>query len=307
MNLRQLQHLVAIAEHQSFRKAADALFLTQSALSRSIQSLEEELEVKLIDRNSRKNVLTAYGQYALTSARRVIVEAAELKRGVALMKSGELGSIAIGYGSGPAAVLEVAFFQYLATSFPGVAAKSSRGSTDLLVRSLRAEQLDVLVIDRRSLTITDDLNIQVLPPLRGGFICRKGHPLLAEAPVGLDALRRYPNASTPLSPEVGRSLSEGLGPAAHPDRLMTIVGQDIDSLLDVVETTDTIFFGILSAARGRMEAGDLVELESTLPAPLYGNFALVTLAGEHLHPHSICFPISSSSVLATDRESNRQA
>ena len=62
MNLIQLRHLVALAEHQSFHRAADALFLTQPALSRSIQALEEELGVQLVDRSGRKNTLTAFGQ-----------------------------------------------------------------------------------------------------------------------------------------------------------------------------------------------------------------------------------------------------
>ena len=59
MNLAQLRHLIAIAEHQSFRKAADALCLTQPALSRSLQALEDELQVMLVDRVGRRNTLTA--------------------------------------------------------------------------------------------------------------------------------------------------------------------------------------------------------------------------------------------------------
>ena len=43
MNLNQLRHLIALAEHHSFSKAAEALFLTQPALSRSIQALEQDL------------------------------------------------------------------------------------------------------------------------------------------------------------------------------------------------------------------------------------------------------------------------
>ena len=61
MHLNHLRHLVALAEHQSFRKAAEALFLTQPALSRSIQALEQELGVKLVDRDGKRSALTAYG------------------------------------------------------------------------------------------------------------------------------------------------------------------------------------------------------------------------------------------------------
>ena len=74
MNLNHLRHLIALAEHQSFRKAADALCLTQPALSRSIQALEHELDVKLIDRDGKRNTLTAYGQQVVSRARHIVFE-----------------------------------------------------------------------------------------------------------------------------------------------------------------------------------------------------------------------------------------
>ena len=52
MNLRQLAHLTALAEQGSFSRAAECLHLTQSALSRSLQTLEDELGARLIDRAS---------------------------------------------------------------------------------------------------------------------------------------------------------------------------------------------------------------------------------------------------------------
>jgi DNA-binding transcriptional LysR family regulator len=278
MNLSQLRHLIALAEHQSFRKAAEALFLTQPALSRSIQALEEELGVKLIDRIGRKNTLTAFGLQVLASARRVVLETKELRRGLDLLKSGELGSISIGYGSGPAAVLETAFFRHVARHHHKVLVKTARGSTDLLIQSLRMEQLDIVVVDRRALSHTDDLDVEPLAPLRGGFLCRAGHPILSAQPIDLAALQHYANASTPLSPEVGRHLAEALGPEAHPDRLMTMVSQDIHGLLEVVATTDTIFFGILAAAKAQLAAGGLVEIPVQPPVELHGQFALVSLA-----------------------------
>lgn len=278
MNLSQLRHLIALAEHQSFRKAADALFLTQPALSRSIQALEEELGVKLIDRIGRKNTLTAFGHQVEAGARRILLETKELQRGVDLLKSGDLGSISIGYGSGPAAVLEIAFFRYMANHHHRVLVKTARGATELLIQSLRTEQLDIVVVDRRVLAGSDDLRIEPLSPLRGGFLCRAGHPVLSESPIDLAVLQKYSNATTPLSPEVGRSLAEALGANAHPDRLMTMVSQDIRALLEVVETTDTIFFGILAAANEQLAAGRLVEIPTQPPVELYGQFALVRLA-----------------------------
>ena len=78
MNLNQLRHLIALAEHHTFSKAAEALFLTQPALSRSIQTLEQELDVKLVDRDGKRNTLTAYGALVAERAARILLEAREL-------------------------------------------------------------------------------------------------------------------------------------------------------------------------------------------------------------------------------------
>ena len=62
MELRQLDHFVAIAEDGSFTKAARRLNYVQSALSVSIQALERELRVRLIDRTTHRVTLTRAGE-----------------------------------------------------------------------------------------------------------------------------------------------------------------------------------------------------------------------------------------------------
>lgn len=284
MNLNHLRHLIALAEHQSFRKAADALFLTQPALSRSIQALERELKVKLIDRVGKRNTLTAYGQQVVDSAKRIIFEAAELQRGVMLLREGTLGAVSIGFGPTPAAVLMVPLLTYMASHRPKIQINVSRGSVSLLTQALRSEAVDVIAIDLRALTDFKDLLIEPLAPLRGGFICRAGHPLLSREAVDLAMLRQYPVASTPLSDEISRNLATELGAEAHPSRLMTINCEDISGLLDVVEATNTIFFGIFASARARIAAGKLQIIEVLPPVERTGQYALVSLAGRSESP-----------------------
>ena len=82
MNLRDLQYLVAVAEHRHFGKAAEAAFVSQPTLSTQIKKLEQELGVELIERNPRQILLTdAFGEasnsYQLSSD--VEVEAIRLQ------------------------------------------------------------------------------------------------------------------------------------------------------------------------------------------------------------------------------------
>ena len=151
MHLNHLRHLVALAEHQSFRKAAEALFLTQPALSRSIQALEQELGVKLVDRDGKRNTLTAYGALVAERAKRIVFEVKELKRGVELLQAGQLGTLNVGLGPTPAAILTSPFLTHMASHHPRMQVKIARGSVDLLVQALRNESIDIAAVDRRAL------------------------------------------------------------------------------------------------------------------------------------------------------------
>ena len=83
MNIRHLRHLLAIAETGSFSRAAERAFITQSALSRSIRALEEELGGPLLDRIGKRNELTALGHDVVVRARAIVLGAEELARSAA--------------------------------------------------------------------------------------------------------------------------------------------------------------------------------------------------------------------------------
>ena len=71
MELRQLKTLVAIADYGSFAGAADAVSLTQSAISLQIKNLEDELGVELFDRRHRPPVLNGKGMQLVDYARTI--------------------------------------------------------------------------------------------------------------------------------------------------------------------------------------------------------------------------------------------
>ena len=112
------------------------------------------------------------------------------------------------------------------------------------------------------------------------------HPLyvMQAADDDLAALRQFPVASTPLSDELARLLVEQLGPDAHPARLVTLDSEDITSLLDLVEATDTVFFGIFACARARIAAGRICEIQVQPHVERFGEYALVSLARRSTSP-----------------------
>ncbi|KQW32743.1 DNA-binding transcriptional LysR family regulator [Acidovorax delafieldii] len=286
MNLRHLEHFLALSDMGSFSRAAEKLHITQSALSRSIQSLEEELGGPLLDRIGKRNELTPLGQSVLERARGIVKEAAELKRGAALLQQGGLGSLRLGLGSGPGALLMTPWLVYMATHHPGVKVSVTRGPTEVQLRQLRDRSLDALVVDIRRIVPAADLSIGPTFDMPAGMVCRAGHPLLAQYPNGVpfEALLSYPVASIPLSEEIARILVARYGPRADPAEMTTLQCEEISSLLQTVQQSDAIYLGILAAARQEMSRGDLVQLSVVPHLDQGAVLGVVTLAGRTEQP-----------------------
>lgn len=279
MNLKHLTHFLALAETGSFSRAAEQLHLTQSALSRSIQALEDDLGGPLVERLGKRNELTPLGHTVVTRARRIAHEATELRRGVELLLQGDSGNIRVGLGSGPGVMLMTPWLRHMAENHPRVQASISRGHIDLQVQQLRSRVLDALVVDSRSLVPVPDLLIEPITEMRAGTFCRAGHPLAKRRSVLFKDLLLYPLASTPLSDDVARELVALYGPQADPAQMVTLRCEDVASLLDTMAVTDAIFLGIEAAARPGLEVGTVVKLPLTPVIRIGARFAYVTLAG----------------------------
>jgi DNA-binding transcriptional LysR family regulator len=96
MNLRFLRTFVAIADNDGFARAAARLNLTQSAASRQIQALEDELGLRLFARIGRNVRLTAEGEDLLTRSRRLLFDAEALGQRATALKTGEVGVLRVG-------------------------------------------------------------------------------------------------------------------------------------------------------------------------------------------------------------------
>ena len=279
MTLVQLRHLISLAQTGSFSKSAGALFLTQPALSRSIRALEIELGQPLFDRIGRRSEVTPFGREVVERARQIVLAADDLRDIGPQSARGLAGSLRLGLGSGPGAMLMTPLLMHMATHHPQLRLEISRGRTDLLERSLRERTIDALVVDARSLAPAPDLRATETYEMRGAFLCRRGHPLVRKrGGVNFDRLRAYPVASTPLSDEVARVLVERYGPEAHPARCVTLRCEEIPSLVELTRHSDTVLIAIRAAGP------DLAELVMKPALNATARFAIVTLAGRSEAP-----------------------
>ncbi len=278
MTLVQLKHFLELAANGSFSKSAGRLHITQPALSRSIQALEEELGQPLFDRVGRQNELTAFGKHILLQATELVDAANNLKNSGQQMLTGQTGQVRLGLGSGPGALWMTPLLKQLATQYPQSRLAIARGATPLLVQQLRDRVLDAVILDIRSLSPASDLKVEPLCELPGAFLCRPGHPLAKRKSVTLEQVRAYPLASTPLSDEVARMLIERYGAQAFPEQLFNLRCEEISSLLEVARTTDAIVMAIRAAAP------DLVALPLSPALSATARFGWVSLKSRHASP-----------------------
>jgi DNA-binding transcriptional LysR family regulator len=272
MTLVQLRHLLALAETGSFSRAAEQVHLTQPALSRSIQALEAELGVVLVDRIGRRAEMTPMGLDAVAQARPLIQEAQELQQRSRAVAQGHLGTLRVGLGSGPGVMLMTPLLLHVARTRPQWRVEVARASTELLVQRLRERRLDALVVDLRSLEPAPDLAVSDVCEMRGAFMVRPGHPLAGRRGLRFDDLGTYPLASIPLSAEVSRMLVERYGPQAHPEQAVNLRCEEIASLVDVALSSDAVLLAI------RASAPDLVELVLDPPLDVSARLGIVTRA-----------------------------
>lgn len=273
MTLVQLRHFVVLADTGSFVQASAALFLTQPALTRSIQGLEEELGNSLFDRLGRRIVMTPFGLEVLKRARLLVNDAKALKEVGLGLQAGLIGKLGVGLSSGPGALLSVSLMLHMTVNHPKLQFRISRGDTSVLLQALRNQQLDALIVDIRAMRPSIDFKVDLSFEMPAGFLVRNDHPLLRLGrPVSMEEMKVYPIASTPLSEEVARILISRYGSQANPDDLVTIRSDETLSIVDVARQSDAIVLTVTAAG------SDLVQLNVSPSLDAAARFGLVTLA-----------------------------
>lgn len=145
IEIRQLRYAVMTADAQSFTRAAAALNVKQSTLSRRVMDLELRLGVKLFERSTRGAEPTENGRVFLEAARRIVTDVDNLRTTARAVSYGEQGRLAVGYSSSlTAGNLRHAFSDYL-TRYPDVQFDGVEAGPDKLLNCLQSRTIDVAV------------------------------------------------------------------------------------------------------------------------------------------------------------------
>jgi DNA-binding transcriptional LysR family regulator len=301
MQLRQLQHLVALADQGSFGRAAQAVHLSQPALSRSIDNLEEGLQARLIDRAYGTVRFTQAGELVLARARELLSDAQQIAHDVLQLEGLAIGSLAVGLGPFAAGTLGRLALSLMTQRHPQLQLRMEVADTATLCERLHRRQLDLFIADTRDLAKQPGLKLARLPNVPVSFFVRPKHPLLRRRQVTLAQLMDHPVAGPRLPAEVA-AYFEREAPKAAPgghgghggrgDRaLFNVTCDDPGTLRHLALTAHAV---ILAPAVARSSAQGL-DTEALVPLPVSGlarmrtHYSLVTLAGRTLSPAATAY------------------
>jgi len=189
MNLRQIAYFVRIAESGSFSAAADALHVAQSALSRHIKELEDELGGALLDRGSRGVSLSDSGKVLFERAKFILAQFEEAGSEVRAHNKELTGTVRLMAPSSIAQVLFEPLVERFLAQFPKVRIGLSEGLWDDAANRLRAGMIDVAIM---SSATSDYIELEPLAREQMVLVGRVGDPLIAKSSIAVGALAGLP-------------------------------------------------------------------------------------------------------------------
>lgn len=281
MDLKRLQHVVALADHGSFVRAAQAVHLSQPAFSRSIQAAEAELGMRLFGRGGGTELkCTPSGAFVVERARRVLQESRRLERDVSLFRQGMVGTVSMGVGPFVAASVLPAFLAEVHRRFPGVSVRVQVDNPLQLLEGVRREQHDFFASDTREMPRDGTLDVREVGRSRGRFYVRAGHPLLRQPRVALKDLAAYGIVCSRIPAAVQAALAKAMGLADGDSLPVAVECDDIHVLRQVTLATDVIMIGNKDILASELAAGRMQVLEIAGSfAPQYSGIGIVTLHG----------------------------
>ncbi len=262
IDLKLLRCAVALAHHRNFGRAATVLRISQPALSRRIATLEHQLGIRIFERAPGAVVATSAGSEFLAMAEELVSRAAALSNRLDLMRAGRAGHLraAIGIIIADIAV-NPAVIKLMSTN-PGIQLELLETDGTRALNLLMMDRVDLAILDISSSRDMPGLRVETLGALKGQYVCRAGHPLLALESITPADFRSYPMAFPRVSHEHGAWIQDLDGgattDAASGSIIPSIAVTSCRLMYEIVAASDTISAAHPSQVAKDVESGRLV-------------------------------------------------
>ena len=186
MELRQLKYLVSIGEAGTFTAAAKQMYISQSALSQQVKSIEEELGVPLFDRSRNRLQFTQAGELLHQRAKRIVKEVDDAKTAIDELEQLYRGTLKIGVVQTVNAYLMPQVVSSFSSRFPNVRLKIHELSAPQLEEQLHSHELDMGISFRPA--DYPELAFETMFEEELLFIANRAHPLADKSRIDVKTL-----------------------------------------------------------------------------------------------------------------------
>ena len=146
MTLQQLRYIVAIDDYRHFGKAAEACGLTQSTLSLMVKKMEDELDVRIFDRDAHPVEPTAIGRKIIDQAKVVLYNVVQISEMTRTEKEALSGSLMIALISTVSPVLIPGLFKYFGDRYPAISLQMEEMLTGTIKEKLKRAEVDMGIL-----------------------------------------------------------------------------------------------------------------------------------------------------------------
>lgn len=187
MDLQQVKYFLALADELHFWRTSEKMFITQSALSRHIQAMENELNVKLFDRDNRNVKLTKAGDFLREEYGRLLTEFESVGRHARQIDAGEAGTLSIGHAASITHSTLPDLLSALSEKHPNVTVQ---------MHELDAYEFDQALVDyridiafNRELPLINGLTYRKMFTENFALVVPVGHPLAKKRKIDISKLK----------------------------------------------------------------------------------------------------------------------
>ena len=146
MNTRQLEYFLAVATELSFTRAAEKLYVSQTAVTKQIRNIEEQLGVKLFERTKKKVVLTPAGRVFQREATNLLEHWKTTEERVKMAFNGAIGSLKIGFSTGSGRTKIGQYMSNFVAHYPSIGVTFKNEPPSELLHMLREGKIDLAFV-----------------------------------------------------------------------------------------------------------------------------------------------------------------
>lgn len=289
-SLRQLRHVLALHEHRNYRRAAEALHLTQSALSVSIRRIEEDYGVQLFVRDQSGVTPTEYGDVVVRVARESTAALDEARREIELLRNLDSGKVIVGSDPWMADIIVAPALSRLLRKHPKLRFRLRTQGWDELQNELLARRIDVYVgspfdeldpgIDARTFVMSSPV-----------ILCRRDHPLTRLPKIKIRDVLPYPLLVPKLPRWYLSWLMEHYGGGKSSEELhdLFLQAEDFTVIRHIVHQTDAITAGVIGVFPAELSRDEFAMLDIADLSHVRAPVIVATLSGRPIPAATAAF------------------